>query len=396
MLAFERLLDRLYDFDAEDAGVLSIYLQAGPSPQSGANHRAQLVDLLRSLRARIHDEDERARFDASAERAMEIADALTPLPRAVAIFLCPRRSFEVVVPLATPVVRQGFWGDRVFLTPLVAALDEHERSVVVLLDKARARIFQVCMGEIEELEAFRDEVPGKHRAGRSLQRAYQGRTAGLVGMGYDSPTIQRHHEWHVRQHVNRVLAAIQRRRRPLLGRIFLAGPVEALSGFRRLLPSPLRRRFAGELKVSMDASIAEVLAAVTAAEALAERAEELALVEDLFERPARTKLGAAAVTEAVADNQVHTLVYAEGSSMAGADCPVCGWLLVGDVRAATCPRCGGPMAPREDLIEVMLNRVLGHGGRVEEVRGRAAEVLRASEGVGAFLRWIPASTPVSS
>ena len=398
MLEFEGMLDRLQAFDAEGTGVLSVYLQTAPRPSAGPNASAQLTEVLRPLRAAILDEDERKEFDRAAHRARELCERLSPLPRAVAIFTCPPRAFETVIPLATMVPRNGVWTSRLYLAPLIAALDEHERAVVVLMDKARARIFQVCMGRIEELESFTDDVPGRHREGRSLQRAYQGPAVGLVGMGYDSAKIQRHHEWHVRQHIDRVLRSLARSRRtPLLGRIFIAGPVEAVSELRRLLPTPLRRRVSGELSLPLIASPAEVLRAVTEAQEIVERGEELALVEELVERSARSRLGPTAVAEAVADGQVHLFVYGERTSLTGRQCGTCGWILVdGEPSPAVCPRCDGELLPPQDLVDLMMNRVLDEGGRVEEVRGEAADLLAASGGVGALIRYVPDYTPAPS
>ena len=395
MLPFERLLARLQAFDSENEPVLSLYFVTGPRPHTGPNIGAQLTDLVRPIGDTIDADAEREQLDRAAARARELAYALSPLPRAVALFVCPGRSFEAVIPLSTELPSSASWSNRIDLLPLIRALDELERAAVVLVDKSRARIFQVCMGEIEEVESIEDDVPGRHREGRSLQRAYQGRTAGLVGMGYDSPTIQRHHEWHVRRHIDRVLGSLARASRPpLLGRIFVAGPDEAVSELKRLMAPPLRRRLAGEVRVSVDASPAEVLVAVRAAQEVAERQEEHDLVAELIERPARTRLGAVAVAEAVADGQVYLLVHSEGASLRGGACETCGWLIPGDP-PMTCPRCRGAVRPTEDLVALMLNRVLDLGGRVEAVRGAAADLLADADGLGAYLRYVPTLQPVS-
>ncbi|MCA9738928.1 MAG: hypothetical protein R3E98_00135 [Gemmatimonadota bacterium] len=388
MLPSERTVHALERVKPGDTEVLSVYLRTDPARDAGRELRARLDAVLSPLRA-VLDEPERTRFEAAAHRISGALAALPVAPSGVAAFASPLGEVEIALPLRRPVAVAARWGDRPYLRPVLGELDEHERTLVVLVDKARTRLFEVCMGEIEELEAFEDEVPAKHRQGPSLQRAWQGPTAGTVGMGYDAEKIRRHHEWHVRRHVDRAIAALQRADRSGVDRILVGGPVETVSEFTRLLPHRLRRRLGGTVDASLLASAAEVLAAVERVEHQVERSMERALVEDLWEHPRRSRLGAAAVSEAVADAQVHTLVYAAGARLPGGECGTCGWLLVDGTATKPCPRCGEGVIPVADLVDRMIDRVLEQGGRVEEVRAEAAERLSRTEGVAALLRWAP-------
>jgi hypothetical protein len=102
--------------------------------------------------------------------------------------------------------------------------------------------------------------------------------------------------------------------------------------------------------------------------------------------PTRAVLGPRQVAEAVANRQVLTLVYAHDTHFPGALCDGCG-LLMPDFAPAPCPRCGVDTRPVEDLMDQMITGVLQQRGRIEEVRGPAAERLRDADGVAALLRF---------
>src|SRR2546426_686041 len=111
------------------------------------------------------------------------------------------------------------------LEPSRHLMDEYERYAVALVDKEKARLFTIFMGEIEESDAFKDFVPGKHHQGGPSQARYQ-----------------RHHEAYVHWHLKRVARHLAQilGRRPF-DRLILAGPEEATSGLKHLLPHALAR-----------------------------------------------------------------------------------------------------------------------------------------------------------
>lgn len=388
MLAIDRLVSALESYVPGSDGILSLYLRTDPSGAEGRNLHAQTAGVTRGARARV-DRSDQAAFDDAVDRAVACVRRLSPLPRAVAVFVAPERGFEITVPLRVPVAATARWSRDPHLVPLMAQLDEHERVLVLLVDKRRARVFNVFMGEIEEVAHLEDDVPPKHRRGRGLQRAFQG-SAGVVGMGYDSPTIQRRHEWRVRRHVEHALDALVRADRWGVGRVLVAGPPEVLAGVDRLLPDRLRGVDVGRLSVSVTASVQEVLEAALPAAETMEREQEAALVAELAE-DSRARLGLAAVAEAVADGQVQTFVYVARPAAPGAECGACHWIvhLPDDGSGDPCPRCGGELRPEPDLIDLMVRRTIERGGRVEEVRGEAAERLRFVGGVAARLRYAP-------
>jgi peptide subunit release factor 1 (eRF1) len=269
-------------------------------------------------------------------------------------------------------------------------LDEHEKTILALVDQEHARVFRVFMRQIEELADVEWDEPGEAQVGR-VQRKSQGRGGVAAYMGYGERNIQRRHDWHVRRHLQHVLDAI----RDEGDRLLLAGTQETVYELWRLLPRRLRDRASVIRGLAVDASLSQVLETVLSAQRMVEREGEEELVDNLFGRDSgRSVFGSAAVPEAVADGRVHTLVYAEDTQLAGAECSACGWLAAGPAPHA-CPRCGQPVAVHADLVERLVWRVIRAGGRVEEVRAPASNRLRERGGLAALLRYIPATAPTT-
>lgn len=390
MKSLDEVVTELRAFAAVPQKSLSIYMMLGPRG-AGTNDRAQLTELLRPLRGTA---DELPSLEAAVAVVETSLRRLRPRPLAVAAFTCPARGLDIVVPLRTPVESSAHWQEELHLAPLLAVLDEHEPTLVLLLDSRRARLFRVFMREIEELETLRRSPSRRNPRGNAPGRARHGRSGMPTGMGYDTG-IEGHEEEGVRKHIEEAIAMLRRADSTgAIGRILIGGPIEVVSGFLQRLPAGVRARVATASNLPVNSTPAEVLTQMAELESGLERAGELELVEELIEAFDHSCLGSAAVSEAVADGKVQTLVYASGATLTGFECSACRWIMPADASAAAetdCPRCGTPMRHDDDLVATMVSRVMSLGGTVEEVRGAGADRLRAFEGVGALLRYVPAS-----
>jgi hypothetical protein len=88
---------------------------------------------------------------------------------------------------------------------------------------------------------------------------------------------------------------------------------------------------------------------------------------------------------AIQEQRVWQLVYTDGFAPRGSQCGTCGALFAEE--KTVCDYCGQTVNDISDLIERAADRVLDTQGRVEQVRGPAAELLEKHGNVGAFLRW---------
>lgn len=352
-----------------DGHVLSVYLDTGPTQTKGPAYLFAYRDGCKALRE-VLPPAARAAFEAAAARAERyLTTEFVPGQPGVAVFASGQPDYCYAVPLPAAPGDDVSWEARPQLEPLHALLDEYERIGVVLVDKERARLFTVFLGQIEERREIVDVVPGKQATGGWYALA-QTRYA-------------RHHEEHVRRHVTRTTAALLAllRARPF-DRLLVGGPDEALALLRAHLPRPLRARLAGTLTLALFADEAEVLqATLYAAEAL-ERQAEVRAIDELSEAATtpHAVLGVEATLEALHERRVHRLFMADRFARTGGACRGCGRLTGTHER---CPACGGRLEPIADLREMVLIQAMEQDARIEVVAGAASERLMAFDGLGA-------------
>jgi hypothetical protein len=389
VLPIERATRDIEQFDSGGSAVLSVYLDTEPASAAARKLEEEVGALLAPLRASLADDQGAAlQLARAANEILAALGSLESIPRGVAAFACPDGGFVRVVPLPESVGRSAHFGEHFQLTPLLAALDEHEKTVVALVDREHARVFRVFLGQIEEVAQLEDGGRRHAASGRATLKSGAGPSA--IRMSYGERNIERRDQWHVRQHLERALTAM----RPNGDRVLVGGALETVHELIRLLPKRVRHRTRVIAGLPVDATLATVLERVLQTEHAAEREEEEELIDNLTERDrSRSVFGVTAVAEAVSDDRVHTLAYGSTRTpIAGTQCRQCGWLTPGTDQPA-CGRCGGTLERCSDLVERLVTRVHGSGGRVEEVRGPAQKMLLRQEGLAALLRYVPKSFP---
>jgi peptide chain release factor subunit 1 len=374
----ETQIEALQAFDGRGALVLSAYLDLDPARQVRRSYRVVFEDLVKQARAPLQGPALEG-LGAEAARVREWLESPEPRGKGLALFSCTPRGLWQAHVLHVRVTDHLVFEPSPDVGPLLELLDEYERYAVALVDKETARLFAVFMGEIEEITAFTDLVPGKHDQGGLSQAKYQ-----------------HHHEAHVHWHLKRVaqqLAGLLRRRR--LDRLILAGPDEATSELRRLLPRVLAHRLVAVVPAKVSAGVAEILELTLRVERGVEREVEERLLGELLDMagPAgRATVGVSPTLDALWADLVQTLVVAHRDGVAGSECPNCGRLEPGPI--ASCPACGKAMTSVHDLFHRAMARAREQAGSVEVMHGAAARrLLDVGEGLGAVLRYRWAAPP---
>jgi peptide chain release factor subunit 1 len=371
MLTPEHIAE-LEAFDAGEARVLSVYLDLDPARRVRRAYQVVFDDLVKEASARLADPSRADLLRETSGVRAWLGDREPP-GKGLALFSCSSPALWQVHALAVRIRDHLAFEPHPDVAPLLELVDEYERYAVALVDKERARLFTVFLGEIEEIDAFQDSVPAKHDQGGISQAKYQ-----------------HHHDVHVHWHLARVargLAELLRRR--WFDRLVLAGPQEATSELRRRLPRMLAHRLAGVIPAALSASDAEILEKTLAIERQVERQVEERLLEELFDRAApggRATVGVVPTLDALWADVVRTLVVADGLHLSGSECANCGRLeLPGTAR---CPACGKAMRPVHDLLHRAMARALEQAGTIEVVHGDAARrLVEAGGGLGALLRY---------
>ncbi len=261
-----------------------------------------------------------------------------------------------------------------YVDPLLVLADEFERFCAVIVDRRRGRIFDIFMGEIQEVADIVDEVPSRVRRLGHQMKAETG--------------VMRHIGEHYRAHYKNVadetFLAFKRRRFDWL---LVGGPAPDIPEFEKVLHSYLQPRIAGRLSVSVsdDSTAQEVLRQAREVEQRLASEQESKLVQKLLTQVHSGKLGTVGLADmlrALRNGQVHTLVVKDGLRAEGLYCKSCRYIGLGE---RTCPNCQSPLQASPDVIDLAVAEAIRQGCEVRHVF--EATQLDGVGSVGALLRF---------
>jgi peptide subunit release factor 1 (eRF1) len=352
-------IDRVTRFHGGKLPVVSVYLGLDPALQGRSSLVTRASSLLHQIRpmAKDHSVDHEARLSVRGdiERIeLQLAEERQK-PGAIAIFSCsgvgfyeeielPRRVRDRIVVDTTPWVR-----------PMVAVLDEYHRTCVLILDKEKARTWELYQGDLDETSEVLDEALRKpDYAGWHGLEEYRVRNK-------DEELAKRHF-----RRVASVLDAFYRAGRFEL--LAIGGHDHEVPAFLGFLPHRLRGSVAGSFTIDPHtATIADIRASADAVVDQYQRDEERSLVAEVFEKEAaggNATVGLEDTLWAGSLAAIQRLLVQEDATAPGVVCDESGWLAEsGD----TCLICGQPTRKTDDVVDELTQAVIDTGGTVEHV-----------------------------
>jgi hypothetical protein len=272
--------------------------------------------------------------------------------RTLAFFSCHAEDFWHVVALPTTVPSHVVIGYSPAVGPLETALSDHQPTGVLLVDKARIRMFVYAWGELVEHADLVDD----------LLRGYDDR--GEKERGDVAAHLDAHSAQHLRT-AARVAFDVQAQTG--FERLVIGGPEPIVAEVERLLHTYLQKRHCGRLALSATASLEDVRRATEAVDAEITRRHEAAAVAQLRDAAhsgtkKRAVLGLRPTLEAVAGHRVERLLVSQGYGEPGWRCGGCGRLAA---IGPACPGCGERMEAVEDVVSELIDRALADGLRVD-------------------------------
>jgi peptide subunit release factor 1 (eRF1) len=198
---------------------------------------------------------------------------------------------------------------------------------------------------------------------------------------WSEKNFQRRADEHVRRHAQETVKVLTEADRNYgFDRLLVAGVAEGREWLVSELSDPLRRKLAGSVAMSIVATPQDILRKVEEVHRDVERAEEVRLVDRVMNDAAangRAVAGLQQTVRALGEGRVRELV------IAGTFHPH--WDELGEPAAWLHAK---PDDASDNLLERMVDRISGSGGRVEMVWGQAAERLeKECGGIGAILRY---------
>ncbi|WP_299427095.1 VLRF1 family aeRF1-type release factor [uncultured Meiothermus sp.] len=352
------------------APVLSLYLDVNPANQ-GNQGKAYVLRARDALEA----------AGVPPEVSKKVLGALehdAPQARSRVIFAASgwieTYDLQVDLPLVQGV--EARWGEP-YLTPIFYVLDEYERVGVVFLDSQKWRMFEVFLGEIEELPGAFRAVPTQDwnrltqdGAGRRYSQGAVHRAAA------NTDRFERRLEvWTQRFYKQMVGILEQTLSKRDIQRLVLVGQKAEVLVFHELLPRRLRERVLATLP-SLPTPLTqagEVLRLVQGVLEPLERERENRLLDELAERGVA---GRDQTLELLQQGGLHLLV-APWNPLGRVYRAPDGW--VGGSKEGAVAHGAGHIE-EVDLKQVLPELAASYGTRLEFVRGPAEERLHQTFG----------------
>jgi len=362
--------DRIADLRSHNGSLISLYA-ARPSP---GGFGALLSDLTKPVRERSAAMDRvvQKSVRSDAERIHGLADQLEfDSAPGYAVFASELDGIFVIEPLSYPAPDVSTIGPRPYMRPLRAA-PRALRSGILVADNTLARTFTAMEGIVDELRApIGADIGNRNWGGFS---------------GYEEHTVRSRAEevttklW--RQAGERLLDSHMKRPFDYLA---IGSQEETIDEIARTLHPYLTRLPRTAFNVNpQTVALPGLRAEMMGTDKQMRKHRQSALagrVCDTAWSGGNALLGLQDAIDAANAQAIDTLVVAGQFSRSGAICDACGHLARD---GESCPVCGAPLFPVDDVVGAMMDSVVGSGGTVSQI-SVASPLDR--HGVGALTRF---------
>lgn len=244
-------------------------------------------------------------FAGLRARAEALLDAHRSASKALAVFLTP--SSEQVLALPVPLGDSAAAYGRASLTPLLWLLDEYRRTLIVVVDKERARFVSGYLGGASREGAHVNDF-SMYDFPEKTQMPQGDRTMGGSNRDSFAATEQDHRRRFYQEVAEQTRTLLEETRAE---RLVLGGAEESAHALKRELHAAVAKLVVAVVPLPPYIDDAEVVRRVAPVASAAERERELALVGevvDFAKAGGRGALGQAAVAACLERKQVELLV----------------------------------------------------------------------------------------
>jgi peptide subunit release factor 1 (eRF1) len=374
-------IHELAQFEDQDSHALSFYFQP-PSPRNKAHKEEAILtkdlvrEILRKLESRPRDKEKSESARADLDRILRLSQDLRGNgAHAKAVFACSALNFWREYDLPAQLPGSQLTVSRHFhLKPLAQLLGAFPALGVVLLDRHRARLFDMRLGELNEIEGFFHPLPRR------------GRSDGFAG--YDGGHAERRVADEARQHFKLIAEVLKTAlEKGVFDKWILACHDPLWPQFEPLLHAEASQRLLGRFSAEVAHASRDLIrshAAQIFADWQKKRCDE-AVRETIAQARShgRGVTGLRRVLQSLELGEVQTLLIGENYVAQAVECPGCGHL---DAHLVSgCPVCGRETREVVDVSEAILPFVIRHG--IELFYVKDDEELDAVGNIAALLRF---------
>lgn len=368
------VLRELATFHAPEQCAVSFYFQ--PQVPRDQSHREETI-LVRDLVREAQRNGNAGAGKADLDRIVRLVEQLNGNhSRGKAIFACEARGVWREFDLPARFGRTSLQVNRRFhLKPLSTVLEEARRTAVALVDRKRARIFDVWLDEVNEAEDFIAATP---RIGRSEGFG-----------GFEGGHVERHAEQFAMRHYQNVSEHLLRRYANGKGfDALLLGcrdeiRAEIVPHLHTYLRDALLGTFVLDVATATPGEVKQKTDALIAERRLARRESLVREALGQAHRNGRGSIGLRHVLQSLERGEVQTVLVGENFTAHAVECTNCGHVDTRIVRE--CAVCGRHAEEVEDVSDALIALALRNSADVVYVNDDS-EFERAGN-VAALLRF---------
>lgn len=364
----EENLDELLAFEAEEAEVVSLYLNADVGENPAETIKLQVRGLLRNVPDELEEDSNRIEEYFELEHDWHKAG--------VAVFSCVAEEFFRAYQVAVPFRNRVRVARKPYLKPLLHLMKYYTNYGVILVDRISARFFEFHLGELQETGGAMGEDVRKLKHGRGSSAA--GMRGGVGGARQEDEHAQRN----MREAAEEAARFFSHKD---IRRLFIGGTSENVAQFKELLPKRLQSTLAATLPMDMNANQNEVRERTLELLHELNSERERRLVERMItasHQGGNAVMGLAPTLRMVSDGRVDTLIVSDGYRASGFRHSSSGYLAASNDEPVFDER---EFESVKDVVDEAVQRTVEQGGNVEVVSENAQ--LEGAGRIGAILRY---------
>jgi peptide subunit release factor 1 (eRF1) len=368
----------LANFESGEGCAVSFFYQ--PAPPKDKSHREEAILVKDLVRDALREAEKLGRngcAKADLERILDIAERMHGnAGRAKAIFASTKNNFWREFDLPPRLAGTHVFVNKHFhLRPLTAIADVLPRLLIVLVDKTKARFFELWMDEIHERE--------NDRMTNEITR--RGRSDGFAG--YAGGRAERHVGNEAMRFYKEAADRMTALHEVGFERFLIGCRDEAWPEIEPHLHSYVKQKFVG--RFVLDPATATGNQVRVQAERLYNQFRmnrRAGLVREVVgqeKRNSRGAVGLKQVLDALEQGEIQTLLISKTFSAPAAECTNCGHI---DANVSdTCSGCGHKTRELEDVSDRLLANALKNN--IEIIHMHEDPAFAATGGLGALLRF---------
>ncbi len=360
--------------------IISIYLPVDSSKLSRQDYITQLNSMIGQSRENLEKDE-----NLNRNQKKNLLDLFEKIKKYVNEVFRPESAKTLLIYAG----EKGFWEEirlpvvlkpRLVIDPkphtqvLRNLLQNYKRYGILLIDKEKAQIYSMHLGEIKEyLAAFISDVPPKVN--------YRSQLAFKEKNILSRIEEKLHHFFKLAN--DRTFELF---RDGKFDSLILAGRKEILSQFKNYLHSYLQQKYIGDIHAEPDTSITIIKEKAQKIITESENKYKNELINKLIDEynpNGWSVLGIEATISALIREQVRIVVYDINFKTDGYICNACNYMTVKPIEE--CPYCKGKLVYYNDITDEIVENAVNQGCEIVDVDGNEGLIQAGS--IGAVLRY---------